>query len=176
MTVADRRIFLHDLQPASNPGGDTTEKTDFCNALRQHGLKNTRIRLSILMILTQSDQPLDAEQIYSTLKAQGISANLSTVYRALEVLSQKELITSLHFSSSCKTLYTNCQTHQHYLVCLDCKKMIAVAGCPLAKYEEHLEQQTGYRISAHRLDLYGYCPDCRKKNLTRGVINNAVKP
>ncbi len=171
-----QRLSACHAHPAPKLGGDITETTDFSKALRLYGLKSTKTRLSILTILDQSDQPLDAEQVFSALKAQGISANLSTVYRALEVLNQKGLITGLNFSGTSRTLYANCRAHRHYLVCLDCKRMIAVADCPLSKYERQLEQQTGYHISAHRLDLYGFCPDCRQKNLSRGVMNNAVKP
>lgn len=145
--------------------------------MRQHGLKSTKTRLSILTILSQSEQPLDAEQILSALKAQNIPASLSTVYRALEVLDQKELITAMTLSGAHRTLYAfNRRIHRHYLVCLGCKKMLPVEGCPLSGYEKQLEQQTGFLIAAHQLDLYGYCPACRQKNSARGVMNNAAKP
>ncbi|HWP52078.1 MAG TPA: Fur family transcriptional regulator [Clostridia bacterium] len=142
-----------------------TEFIDFYNAMRQRGLKSTKTRLSILSILAQSEQPLDAEQVYLALKARNIFANLSTVYRALEVLAQKELITGLTLSAAHRTLYALRQNiHRHYLVCLGCKKMLPVEGCPLSDYERQLEQQTGYLISTHELDLYGYCPMCQHKN------------
>ena len=153
------------------------ETTDFCKTMRQHGLKSTKIRLSILTILSRSEQPLDAGQLLLALKAQNAAANLSTVYRALEVLIQKELITAMTLSGVPRTLYAfNGRIHRHYLVCLDCKRMLPVEGCPLSGYEKQLERQTGFLIAAHQLDLYGYCPACRQKNSARGVVNNAVKP
>lgn len=147
-------------------GGDITQATDFNHIIHQRGLKSTKIRLSILTILSQSEQPLDAPQMLLALKAQNISANLSTVYRTLEVLAQKELITELNLPGAHRMLYAiNRRDHRHYLMCLGCKKMIAVEGCPLSDFEKQLEQQTGYLISAHQLNLYGYCPVCRQKNL-----------
>lgn len=146
------------------------EKIDFNKAIRQHGLKSTKIRLSVLDILFKSEQPLDAEQVFLALKACNVSANLSTVYRVLEVLAEKGLITGLSLPGTHRTVYAlNQQGHRHYLVCLGCKKMIAVDGCPLSSYEHQLEQQTGYLISTHQLDLYGYCPACQQKNSPRGL-------
>ncbi|MEA5136998.1 MAG: Fur family transcriptional regulator [Candidatus Fimivivens sp.] len=145
------------------------EKIDFNKAIRQHGLKSTKIRLSVLDILFKSEQPLDAEQVFLALKAWNVSANLSTVYRVLEVLAEKNLIAGLALPGTHRTVYAlKQQDHWHYLVCLGCKKMIAVDGCPLSGYEHQLEQQTGYLISTHQLDLYGYCPTCQQKNLPRG--------
>lgn len=169
--------FTEDGYPAPNFGGDITQTTDFNKAIRQQGLKSTKPRLSILTILAQSEQPLDAEQVFLALKEQNVSVNLSTVYRTLEVLAKKGLITGLILSGAHRAVYAfNRQGHRHYLVCLGCKKMIAVEGCPLSGYEHQLEQQTGYLISAHQLDLYGYCPACRQKNLPLGAIKNADKP
>ncbi|MDF3004699.1 MAG: fur2 [Oscillospiraceae bacterium] len=146
------------------------EKIDFNKAIRQHGLKSTRIRLSILDILFRSEQPLDAEQVFLALKAWDVSANLSTVYRTLEVLAKKDLIIGLVLPGTHRKVFAlNQQGHRHYLVCLGCKKMIAIDGCPLSGYEHQLEQQTGYLISAHQLDLYGYCPACQQTNSPRGL-------
>ncbi len=140
------------------------EITDFSQTMRQHGLKSTKIRLSILTILSQSEQPLDAEQILLTLKAQNAAANLSTVYRALDSLAEKRLITAMTLFGAHRMLYTfNRPTHRHYLICLDCKRMLSVEGCPLAGYEKQLERQTGFLIAAHQLDLYGHCPACLQK-------------
>ncbi len=153
------------------------EPIDFCNVMRRHGLKSTKIRLSILTVLFRSEQPLDTEQILLALKAQNAIANLSTVYRALEVLMEKELVTAVVLPGVSRTLYAfNGPLHRHYLVCLDCKRMLPVEGCPLSVYERQLEQQTGFLIAAHRLELYGRCPACQQKNSERGVINNAAKP
>lgn len=140
------------------------ETTNFFETMRQHGLKSTKIRLAILTVLSQSEQPLDAGQIFLALKAQNAAANLSTVYRALNSLAEKKLIAAMTLSGGHHTLYTfNRPIHRHYLICLDCKQMLPVEGCPLAGYEKQLERQTGFLIAAHQLDLYGHCPACLQK-------------
>jgi Fur family ferric uptake transcriptional regulator len=135
---------------------------DFGELIKQHGLKNTKSRSAILNILEQSSQPISAEQIFLGLKGMNISANLSTVYRALDVLAHKNLTTKLTISGGDKTLYEfNRNIHRHYLVCLGCNKMLPIDSCPLVDYEKALAKETNYLITGHKLDMYGYCPQCQ---------------
>ena len=140
-------------------------KKDFKKELASIGLKNTRHRIEILNILDRSAQPIPAEEVFLNLKDHGVTVNLSTVYRTLETLVDKGLATKVKVSGDNRALYElNRQVHKHYLVCLECKKMQAIEYCPLEDYEKSLAEQTDYLISGHRLDIYGYCPQCRDKH------------
>ncbi len=129
------------------------------------GLKKTKQRSAILEILQKNSQPVSAEQIFLELSEKKISASLSTVYRSLEAMAQKGVVTKINISSEGKALFElNTNMHRHYLVCLGCKKIIALDYCPLEGYEEKLEGETDFFIVGHRLDIFGYCPECRKKS------------
>lgn len=142
-----------------------TKETNYGDDLARNGLKNTKKRTAILDILEQSDQPLAADQVFLELKKRGVPANLSTVYRILEVLSDKKLIVKLTIPGDSKTLFEyNRKVHRHYLICLGCKKIMAIGRCPLADYEKSLAKETNYAIAGHKLDIYGYCPECRAKD------------
>ena len=66
-------------------------KTDFTTALKKKGLKVTKHRNSLLEVLEIENQPLTAEDIFLKLKEQGISINLSSVYRILDTLADNNL-------------------------------------------------------------------------------------
>ena len=136
--------------------------------LRKRGLKITRHRLLILAVLDESDQPLAAEAVFSAIQKQRISISLSTVYRAVDMLVLHGLLTRLNITQDGRTLYEyNRRVHRHYLVCLECRTIMPIDGCPLAEYSQQLEAETGYKLSGHKLDLYGYCPRCLKnKHIT----------
>jgi Fur family transcriptional regulator, ferric uptake regulator len=130
--------------------------------LKENGLKNTRQRKAILDILSESRQPLAAEDVYLKLKQNRTEINLSTVYRSLETMSGKSVIRKVSVSGDNRMLYElNEQTHQHYLVCMNCKKIQPVGHCPLEAYEKALAHDTNYSIMGHRLDIYGLCPECQ---------------
>jgi Fe2+/Zn2+ uptake regulation proteins len=145
-------------------------RSDRREDLKQKGLKNTKRRVAILGILEQKLQPVTAEQIFMELNRLGISTSLSTVYRELDSLASNDLVVKVKINENNKALYEyNRMIHKHYLICLGCKKMIALDLCPLKSFEEKVEEQTHFMITDHKLNLYGYCPECRAKGLPKEV-------
>jgi Fur family ferric uptake transcriptional regulator len=130
--------------------------------LKKENLRNTKHRNSILEIMNKSDQPLTAEAIFLELKKQGLSISFSTVYRALETLLNKALVVKSSVTDDNKALYEiNCQEHRHHLLCVKCRKIFSVNGCPLKEYEKSLEKKYGFTISSHKLVMYGICDHCK---------------
>ena len=126
------------------------------------GLKPTKHRCQILKYFQQSSRPLSAEDIYRHCLESGRPINLSTVYRTLDALKNSRLIRSLSFEGSDRTLYQLKQRHIHYLMCLGCKKIQPVDYCPLENIEKRFFPKN-FEITEHRLDIYGYCQDCKAK-------------
>ena len=134
---------------------------DMDELLRSSGLKITNQRRAILSILEQNELPASADEVYNALRERHISVNLSTVYRTMERMSECGLIKKLKIINEEKSYYEFFKVmHRHFLICLNCKKMIPIQGCPLKGYEKALEEKTDYKIAGHRLDIYGYCPEC----------------
>lgn len=104
---------------------------------------------------------MTAEQIYLGLAAGTSSINLSTVYRILDSFVEKQLLTRSFLIDGNKSLYEiNSHSHRHYLICTGCRRRVEINTCPLHRLEKEMEQETGFRIEAHRLELYGICPEC----------------
>ena len=97
--------------------------------LKNSGLKTTKSRKAILDILIRSDQPMAAEQIFLVLKEEQIAINLSTVYRTLESLENKDLVTKISILDDDRMLFEYNQLgHRHYLVCISCKLPMSVSA------------------------------------------------
>ncbi|HEX3018132.1 MAG TPA: transcriptional repressor [Caproicibacter sp.] len=136
--------------------------------LKKCGLKSTRRRGDVLQILEASSSPVTAEKIFLELKEKNINISLSTVYRILDVLVEKEIVLKMNSTENDSAMFElNRRIHRHYLVCLGCRKMIPVENCPLNGLEKRLEQETGFQVTGHSLEIYGYCSDCRKKTNNR---------
>ncbi len=136
---------------------------EFREILRHEGLKYTKQRASILKILTESEQPVSAEQVFLALQKNGVNANLSTVYRILESLASKGIVLKTSIGSDTKALFEmNSSVHRHRMICISCREMMSVEGCPLEEYEKMLEDRTGFDVTGHKLEIYGYCEKCRK--------------
>lgn len=129
--------------------------------LREHGLKATPARLEIYRYLSSTSSPLSAEELFGDLKKKDL--DLSTLYRTLnsfvevglakrEIGRQKESLYSLEKEEEC-----------HFLVCLRCGKKIPLPGCPYHDIHEQIERDTGFQVHDHNTEIYGICPDCRKR-------------
>ena len=140
---------------------------DLKQRLKQAGIKHTKQRWAILDIMQRSNQPVTVDQIYSALIQKKLNMSLSTVYRFLYLLSEKELVTKISIIQEDRHLYEiNDGFHRHYLYCLGCEKIMAIKYCPLEDYEKSLADDTGYSIIGHKLSVYGYCPECKRKKKT----------
>ena len=68
------------------------ENTKYTEILQREGMKSTRHRKAILLLLEQSDHPMTAEELYIALREKTASINLSTVYRTLDTFVSKNLV------------------------------------------------------------------------------------
>lgn len=134
------------------------------DTLKDSGLKNTKHRNSILSVFEKSPQPLTADQIYTELINQNTAINLSTIYRILKTLTEKEIITKTTIDGDNKALFElNSNEHRHHLVCIECKEITMVDECPFEEYEKRLKEKMGFTILGHKLEIYGVCNRCKEK-------------
>lgn len=134
------------------------------NILKAVNLKTTKKRLMILSVLNNSDIPLTCEDILEKTSKE-ININLSTVYRALNALTEKGILLK-QLSNDGKTYYQiNNREHKHQLICSLCNKVVLVNCCPLKKIESDICEETGFTITSHNLEFTGICSECAKKRL-----------
>ena len=138
----------------------TIEGTDNQD-LKSVGLKVTLPRRLVMEILrTGSERHLSVEDVFRRLVQQGSDVGLGTVYRVVSQLESAGLLSRNVFESG-KTLYEVNEGGDHdHLVCLGCGRVDefrneAIEGLLLDVAATH-----AYKLSRHRLVLYGYCPDC----------------
>jgi len=130
--------------------------------LESRGIKLTRQRLGLLEQLKKADGPVTAEQLFLNLREEASAISLSTVYRILDAFELKGLVEKVVSADENKAIYElNRHEHGHHLICTQCKVRMTITGCPLAGYEESLARSTNYRITGHRLEVYGLCPKCQ---------------
>jgi len=139
------------------------DNSNYKGLLHSNGLKNTKRRSLILEILAKLEQPVTVDQLFLELKKNDVSINISTVYRILETLVSRDLVTKTNISRENKTYFElNRLEHRHHFVCLDCKQIFWIDDCPLENYCELFQTRTGFDVTGHKLEIYGYCPNCKQ--------------
>lgn len=128
------------------------------------GMKNTRQRQLLLELLQNAGRSLTAEEIFEDAGIRSARLALSTIYRNLEQLSSRGILTKTLFPDGlARYELTGEHVHHHYLVCTRCHKRQTFDECPLKRMQYDLEKDTGFTITGHNLMLYGLCKDCQEK-------------
>lgn len=124
--------------------------------------KNTKQRKIIIDIIEKAPLPLTAEDIFIDIKQTFNSVSLSTVYRNLEMLLSKEIIIKAVYNDNKARYELKRGTHKHRLICKGCNTVVDINDCPLKALEDKLKNETDFDILDHKIEIYGYCPKCKK--------------
>ena len=126
-------------------------------------LKNTKGRALILSVLKGAKKPMSAEEIYNQLRNKGL--NLSTVYRTLNTFYDCGIVLKEvnKDKENVFTLVRDEHSDHHILICIKCHKVVQLKGCPYHEVNEKIEEETGFKIQDHNIEIYGVCPDCVNK-------------
>lgn len=128
------------------------------------GLRRTQTRERVLAVLDVADRPLTVYEIQTAVDEDGAAPVwLSTLYRTLERFVEVDLVVRTPLPDGGQAVYErNKHGHRHYAFCIGCSKMVAVERCPVVPDTARLAD-SGFRITGHKLEVYGYCADCARK-------------
>lgn len=129
----------------------------------EKNIKTTKQRELIFDILMNSHEPLSVEEIFVQLAGKENSMSLSTIYRILEVFVSKDLVVKSNIYNNKAVFELQGKKHKHHLTCICCGKILVLNNCPLKEYEKLLQEMTMFDITSHKLELFGFCPECKMK-------------
>lgn len=102
-----------------------------------------------------------AQDLYADLRAEGSKIGLTTVYRALQALSDSGEIDVLRTAEG-ESVYRACVTdaHHHHLVCRGCGKAKEIEGPAVEKWAETVATKHGFHEVTHTVEVFGTCAEC----------------
>jgi Fur family transcriptional regulator, ferric uptake regulator len=122
------------------------------------GHRLTGPRATVVRTIANQSGAVTAEQLVAELHAQRISR--ATVYRTLEVLERRGLLTRMHLDNYHG--YTVCDDgHHHHLLCHHCGRVTVVDASGIEAEINKLAQKLDFRVDTHTLEFSGVCRDCQ---------------
>ncbi|ABR30299.1 Fur family transcriptional regulator [Thermosipho melanesiensis] len=119
----------------------------------------TKWRKRILNILENSKRPLSAEEIYQLNE---FKPSLSTIYRALNFLEKKDIVSSISFENTTRYFFPK-EKHMHFLYCIKCGSIEVFENCIADEIKSALEKKYNYTILDHVFYFKGICKKCKKE-------------
>ena len=129
--------------------------------LRERNYRITPQRLMILKILASTDGHPTVETIYEKVRQDFPTTSLATVYKTLTVMKEIGEVLELGFGDG-SNRYDGSKPYPHpHLICTKCRKIMDPHLEALNDMARELARETGFRITNHRLDFFGICPECQ---------------
>lgn len=126
-------------------------------------LRMTHQREVILDELAKSKSHPTADSLYERVKKRLPRISLATVYRNLEILSEAGMIKKLEISGRQKRFDWDLEQHDH-IFCVQCRRVDNIELERDQKLSLPPEYDQGYQIAGCRVEFFGVCPRCQKKN------------
>ena len=134
----------------------------FREFIRASGLKTTRQREDIAEWFFRNKGHMSADQIYRDVKAVSPGIGFSTVYRTMKLLVESGLVQERHFGDG-EALYENVSAHHDHCICTTCGKIIEFENPQIEALQQSIAERFGFRLSSHKMELYGVCRECGAK-------------
>ena len=130
--------------------------------LHNEGLKYTQQRQAVWDELRASIEHRDAEEIYLTLKQDGLTVSRATVYRTVDVLVKNNMINKLDIGDGRLRFEYNIDSEHHdHLICTECGKIVEFQNNEIEKLQERIAKKYKFKLLEHNHQLFGICKDCQ---------------
>lgn len=130
--------------------------------IARHNLKITRQRRIVLDTFAECEEHVSAEELYKLVTATEPKVGLATVYRTLALLTQSGLATELDFGDGQKRYeHKFMHSHHDHMICTECGKIIEFTHSGIEKLQEDVARENKFRITSHKLDIFGICKNCK---------------
>ena len=126
---------------------------------KQSNLRMTRQRQVILEEVRKIKTHPSADEVYEIVRKRLPRISLGTVYRNLEMLTETGDIQKLEAGGSPKRFDGNPDDHYHAR-CIRCDRIVDAHLEIDLKINGELSDETGFKISGHKLEFVGLCPSC----------------
>lgn len=138
--------------------------------LRENKMRVTKNRISILKILDESDTGVTAEYIFKKARGEKEKIDLSTIYRTLEALDEKDVLNKFDIGEGKYNYILKNKCHKHTIYCHLCHKKIQI-DCPLFQVEEIIKNKTGFTFVEKEIKLKCICEECRENETLNNIKN-----
>jgi len=135
----------------------------FRSFIKGKGLRNTPEREEIILEIFMSQDHFDVDELYLRLRNTGSRVSKASIYRNIPLIMECGLIKEVwHEDGHMHYEPVYGQTHHCHLRCLSCGKVIEFVENELEEIQKRLGKKHDFDIVDHRLDLVGYCSECRQ--------------
>lgn len=143
-------------------------KEFFKDLFREKKLRLSHPRLQIYQELSKAANPLSPQDIFHSLIKSKRRIGLTSIYRGLELFESLGIAFKITKGPS-NVKYKICElrNHHHHLICKTCGEVVELNFCDISRWLGKVAESTGYQVTDHQLNFFGFCKACRSLQRSR---------
>lgn len=141
------------------------EENALADFIKGQGLRQTGQRKEILEYFFKKCGHVAPEDLYIELRQKYPKIGRATVYRTLKLLKEADLAEQVEFADGSKKFeHIHNKPHHDHMICLGCGASIEFVNPEIEELQEEMARKEGFTAKKHRLEIYGYCKRCAKRD------------
>ncbi|MDA7424128.1 Fur family transcriptional regulator [Thalassococcus lentus] len=120
-----------------------------------HGLRMTGQRRTIADVLEKADDHPDVEELHARASARDPRISIATVYRTVKLLEETGILEKVDFGDG-RARYEDAERDHHdHLIDIKSGAVIEFVDPEIEALQEKIARKLGYKLTGHRMELYG---------------------
>lgn len=125
------------------------------------GHRLTRPRTVVAELVAARDGHFTAADLVADARRSHRQIGRATIFRALDLFTALGLVERVDLPGG-EHAYVACEAvHHHHAICTGCGRSLDVGDPGLADLLAAIGERSGFRVTAHRLELFGMCAGCQ---------------
>ena len=129
--------------------------------LEEQGVSLTRQRTAVFDYLGRVDHHPTAEEVFLAVKPELPKISLATVYKNLEALVACGAASKLAYGDGAAR-YDIRTDHHYHSRCLGCGRIADLEPRGTKELAKLVRPPSGFQVEDYRVELLGYCKDCKQ--------------
>ncbi len=128
------------------------------------GLRSTAQRRLVTDLFFRASGHLSIEELLARVRAKDPRVGYATVYRTLKLLTECGLAYERNFDGVARYEVAYKDEHHDHLICIECARIVEFEDDRIERLQEEAAHAHGFTLERHKHELYGVCPECRKRH------------
>jgi len=140
-------------------------KAKFEEFVVRRRLRRTEQRQQVLDVFLATEKHLTVQQLYDLVRKKHKRIGYATVARTVKLMCESGVCRQVDFGDGFMRFeHRFGHEHHDHIICLKCGRFQEIYSPKLEKIQDELMKKYGYVQQTHKLDIFGLCPKCAKKN------------
>lgn len=136
---------------------------------RRRGVRWTAQRQVVLETFLGSGEHITVEELHRRVREIDRTVSAATVYRTVNMLVEIGVAHKRHFGGGSASFESAVnKDHHDHLVCLACGAIQEFHHDRIETLQDEVASSHGFRMSHHRMELYGICATCQRSGADVG--------